>query len=278
MNNVNKFALPQALDEATQQFSRRSNSAFEVPTDFVFLPSRGKFYHPDSPVSGQDRLEVKFMTAREEALINSQELRKAGISFDRVINSILIDKRITSQDLLLGDKNAILLNARKNAIGSEYEFSFLCPKCKKQCDHVSNLDDIKIKDTDKVTDCEFTQEGTFFIKLPVSGIRLELRFLTGKDELSIDTITKNREENKLEPDKQATTFRFMIVSVDGDNDLTTIVSFINAMRFGDAVYLKEKYAEAQPDVSFPFTHSCKECGHIVEGGVPITVSFFWPKL
>ena len=127
MNNSNKFGLPSGLGGSFNGF--RSGGVYEPPTDFVELPSQGKYYSKDSALYGVDKLEVKFMTAREEDLLVSPGLNKAGIALDRVIESLLVDKRIKAKDLLIGDKNAILINARKNAFGSTYDFSFYCQKC-----------------------------------------------------------------------------------------------------------------------------------------------------
>ena len=94
MSGVNKFGLPN-IPGGNVNFSR--SSVYQVPTDFVELPSQGKFYPKDSPLYGVEKLEVKYMTAREEDLLVSPALRKEGIAIDRVIDSLIVDKRIQTK-------------------------------------------------------------------------------------------------------------------------------------------------------------------------------------
>ena len=142
--SMNKFGLPAGLGDSNS-FSRPTG-IYQVPTDFVELPSQGKFYPKDSPLYGVEKVEVRFMTAREEDLLVSPALVKEGIAMDRVIESILVDKRIKAKDLLVGDKTAILINARKNAYGDEYKFPFICTSCGKLNETSKNLSDIGSKE------------------------------------------------------------------------------------------------------------------------------------
>ena len=130
MNNLSKFGLPSGLGGNQNSFSRPA-AIYQVPTDFVELPSQGKFYPKDSPIYAVEKLEIKFMTAREEDLLVSPSLQKEGIAVDRVIESLLVNKNIKASDLLVGDKTAILLNARKNAYGEAYKFPYICKSCGK---------------------------------------------------------------------------------------------------------------------------------------------------
>jgi hypothetical protein len=277
MNNLNKFGLPSALGSGAVNFSK-SNGGYETPTDFVDLPSQGKFYSKDSPLYGVDKVEVKFMTAREEDLLVSPSLNKAGIALDRVIESLLVDKRIKAKDLLLGDKNAILINARKNAFGENYEFPYICLKCGAENTHVKNLNDISNKEIKDDENATITDSGTILLRLPKSGINVELKFLKGEDETSINQVLEKRTKNNLPQETLITRYRYMILSVNGDTDTETIISFINSMPIMDSSYLKKKYAELNPDINFTFSADCSNCGHTTEGGVPIMVNFFWPEL
>ena len=121
MNNLNKFGLPAGLGSDQSNFTRPIG-IYQVPTDFVELPSQGRFYSKESPLYGVEKLEIKYMTAKEEDLLVSPGLNKEGIAIDRVIESLVIDKRIRAKDLLVGDKNAILINARKNAFSVSFTF------------------------------------------------------------------------------------------------------------------------------------------------------------
>ena len=276
MSNLNKFGLPSGLGGVSNHFSR-ATGVYEPPTDFVELPSQGKFYSKDSPLFGVDKVEVKFMTAKEEDLLVSPSLNKAGIALDRVIESLLIDKRIKAKDLLIGDKNAILINARKNAFGENYEFGYMCAKCGSENKTTKNLNDISIKDI-KDEEANITENGTILIKLPKSGVNVELKFLKGEDELEIEQVLEKRIKNNLPAEALLTRYRYMFVSINGKDEQENIISFINSMPIMDSAYLKKKYTELSPDIQFTYSADCEKCAHTNEGGVPITANFFWPEL
>lgn len=277
MNNLNKFGLPTGLGNPTSPVSRPAG-VYESPTDFVDLPSRGKFYSKDSPLYGAEKIEVRYMTAKEEDLLVSPGLLRAGIAIDRVIESLVVDKRIRAKDLLIGDKNAILMNIRKNAFGDDYEFSYSCASCGAVNKHTEHFSNLEIKEIETREDCVVTEDGTIMMKLPKSGATVELKFLKGEDELAIEQIIQKRESSKLPTENLITRYRYMIVSVNGNDDQSLIMDFINSMPIMDSRYLRSRYSEMNPNVEFNYSSDCNKCGFTNQGGVPITANFFWPEL
>lgn len=279
MNDLNKFSLPAGLN-APPTISRPTG-IYQVPTDFVELPSMGKFYPKDSVLYNVTELEVKYMTAKEEDILVTPGLIKAGIAIDRVIESLLIDKRIKASDLLIGDRTAILVNARKNAFGDEYEFSYNCSQCGQINKHKEYFSNIKIK---PIEQNEFydLENGFLKIKLPNSGDVLTLKLLRGIDERLIEQTIKKREENKLHPENLLTRYRHMIVAVNDDFRTETIASFIEngGLGYVDSFYLRLRYAQLSPNISFTFHSVCKneECRYEENGDVPIVANFFRPQL
>lgn len=275
MNNLNKFGLPAGLGGVPSAFATRPTGVYEVPTDFVDLPSQGKFYSKDSPLHGVDKVEVRFMTAKEEDLLVSPGLQKAGLAIDRMIESLLVDKRIKAKDLLVGDKNAILINARKNAFGSDYQFSYVCTNCGKQNTCSKDLNEVTSKEIVPNDSCIITDSGTIMMKLPKSGVMLELKFLRGEDEVAIEQVLDKRIKNNLPAESLLTRYRYMILSVNGNTEMDAIVSFINSMPIADSIFLRKNYSDLNPDINFNFSDECKGCSHTNEGGVPIMANFFW---
>jgi len=92
----------------------------KFPTEVVDLPSQGLLYPKDSPLSS-GTIEIKYMTAREEDILTSANLIKKGIVIDKLLEALIIDKSIKLDDMLLGDKNAILIASRILAYGKDYE-------------------------------------------------------------------------------------------------------------------------------------------------------------
>ena len=102
----------QAEPPAPTTNSNEGLMSFVVPTEFVELPSGGRYYPQGHPLHNQETIEIKHMTAREEDLLTSRALLKKGLALDRLLESVIIDKKIRASDLLVGDRNAILISTR----------------------------------------------------------------------------------------------------------------------------------------------------------------------
>ena len=96
---------------------------FKFPTEVVDLPSKGHFYVEGHPLA-KGKVEVKYMTAKEEDILTSQNLIQQGTVIDVLLQSLIVDKTINVHDLLVGDKNAIMVAARILGYGKEYQFEY----------------------------------------------------------------------------------------------------------------------------------------------------------
>ena len=102
---------------------------FVAPTEFVELPSLGKGYPEGHPLKDKEVLEIHFMTARHEDILTSQSLLKKGMAFSKLIESLLVDRTIDPNSILLGDRAAIMIAARSSAYGNQYNTVVTCPAC-----------------------------------------------------------------------------------------------------------------------------------------------------
>ena len=96
---------------------------YKSPTEMVDLPSQGYFYFDGHPLSS-GKIEIKYMTAKEEDILTSQNLIQQGTVIDKLLESLIVDKSVKLDDLLIGDKNAIMVAARILGYGKEYEFTY----------------------------------------------------------------------------------------------------------------------------------------------------------
>jgi|TARA_R110002126_G_scaffold285618_1_gene436084 hypothetical protein len=253
---------------------------FVVPTEFVDLPSRGQFYAPSHPLHGQDTIEVRHMTAREEDILTSRTLLKKGIALDRLIESIVVNKSIKADTLLLGDKNSILVTSRIVAYGNEYNTKVTCPSCYAQVNFNFDLNNHQVRNSSDVDDLEFetTTNGTFKVTLPKTNVVAEFKVLTGADEnwLARQTEKKKKMKNAVES-TLSDQMRLFTVSLNGVTDKKTVNDFINHMPAADSRFLRTAYSKLSPNLDMTQDFSCYECGHEGELEVPFTAEFFWPK-
>ena len=105
---------------------------WEVPVEVVPLPSQGRVYPAGSPLRGRETVEIKAMTANEEDILMSPALIKQGKVLDKLMSSCLIDKSIDPQELLSGDRNALMIAIRITGYGSDYTVKTTCPNCSGQ--------------------------------------------------------------------------------------------------------------------------------------------------
>lgn len=267
----------------SEKFGLMPNSApvintYQVPTEIVELPSRGRFYPEGHPLKDVESVEIKFMTTREEDLLISPSLNEKGVAIDRVIESLVISTRVDASTIIPGDKNAILMAARKSAYGEDYSFTAVCPNCETSNDVVASLNDVMLKEVVEEEGCKYLENGNIFLVLPKSGASVELKILNSEDEKIIEETTKKRLKNNLPAEELITRYRRMFISVNESTETSYINNFIiNSLGILDSRYLRKKYLDMVPDISFKYSHNCSGCGNVLEGGVPIGTDFFWPK-
>ena len=151
-NNQDRVAVPQQVPpESTQtnqiqipNVEKPQPMQFSVPTEFVDLPSKGKYYPQGHPLRGRESVEVKFMTAKEEDILASTALIRRGVVFERLLQSVMLD-RIDPNDLLIGDKNALLIATRISGYGPEYETEVQCPSCSNKSEFTFDLSEAQVK-------------------------------------------------------------------------------------------------------------------------------------
>ena len=240
----------------------------KFPTEVVDLPSKGLLYPKDSPLSS-GKIEIKYMTAREEDILTSANLIKQGVVVEKLLESLIVDKSIKVDDLLIGDKNAILIASRVLAYGKEYEVEIEGQKV------VVDLTKLK----DKVLDESIISDGVneFEFELPATKRKLTFRLLTSGDEKTIDEEVKGYEKLHGIGYELTTRLKQQIVSVDGDTKRASINSFIdNEFLSRDSIAFRAHVASIMPDVDMTSTLTDAD-GNEKEFTVPMTVTFLWPS-
>jgi hypothetical protein len=271
--------------EAAMSLQKEGNSgllSFVAPTEFVNLPSQGKFYSSEHPLHNQNVVEIRYMTAKHEDILTSQTLLRKGIAIDRLIESLIIDKNIGLDTLLLGDKNAITIAARKTGYGNDYHTSMTCPGCATKQEYSFDLDELghNFPSAEELEEfgIELTDEGTFSIALPQTKVVLETRLLTDSDEKMLEKTSKMRKKHSMGPGEITLTDRLksVIISANNETKRDVIEQFVDNMPALDAKFFRTAYAALTPNVDMKQEYRCETCGFEEEVDVPLSADFFWP--
>ena len=244
---------------------------FKFPTEVIELPSKGLIYPKDNPLSS-GKIEMKYMTAKEEDILTNANYIQKGIVLDKLIESLIVSK-INYNDLIVGDKNALLVAARVLGYGKDYKFKAINPTTKQQEDFSVDLSTLKDKN---INPKDLKEEGVneFDFTLPHSKTLVSFKLLSHLDEKSIEREIKGLQKINKESNPQTTTrLKYLITSVDGDREKKTIREFIDIYLLArDARSLREEVRRIAPDVELVYNSDDVEEGI----DIPIDTSFFWP--
>jgi len=245
------------------------------PTEVVDLPSKGLLY-PEGHVLSGGTIEIKYMTAREEDILTSQNLIQKGVVLDELLKSLIASK-VQLNELMIGDKNAIMIAARVFGYGKMYSVDTTCPDCgetEKDCEY--DLTSFEHKEIDEK---QYDNNNVFEYELPQSKRKVEYKFMTHKDEADASNEIAKMKKTMGGRTKEVTTrLRKQIVSVDGNKEVKYINDFIENEFFAvDSKSYRDNYSELMPDIDFTTHFNCGMCGEISEIELPIAANFFWPS-
>ena len=240
---------------------------FKIPTEVVELPSKGKLYPEGSPLRS-GTVEMKYMTAKEEDILTNQNFIKSGIVIDKLLQSLIVSK-INYDDLLIGDKNAIMVAARILSYGASYEFEF---------GGVKQNVDLSIIDSKSLhPDFEQATTNEFTYTLPYSQNVVTFKLLTHGDEKTMDQEIKGLQKiNKESTNEVTVRLNHIITSINGSSEKKDIREFVNNYFLAkDAREFRKYYNEVSPDLNLNVT-LVDSNGVEEDADLPIGINFFWP--
>lgn len=254
----------------------KAEFGLDIMTELVPLPSGGKVYPAGSSLHASDVVEIKPMTAREEDILMSRSLLKKGTVITELIKSCLVDKTINTSEMLLGDRNALMIAVRITGYGPEYTVEMECPECEAKHKQTFNLAELPIKRLE--IDPVATGQNLFEFVLPHTKKKVHFKFTTGKDEEENTILAEKQKKLGLAPDGSITTsLQQSIVSVDGIEDRFKISNFVKMMPARDSLALRNYVKQHEPGVLMKQEMSCSACGHSQEVNMPLGVTFLWPS-
>ena len=242
------------------------NKKHKFPTETIDLPSKGLIYPEDNALSS-GKVEMKYMTAKEEDILTNQSYIEAGTVLDKLLQSLIVSD-INYNDLITGDKNALLIAARVLGYGKDYKFEYKGEEVEV---------DLSVIDNKEFDESSITKgENRFSFTLPNSKTEIEYKILTANDEKKITAEIRGlKKVNKKENRELSTRLKYMIVSVNGEEDKKTIREFVDTYLLAmDSRALRKHIADTQPDVNLDVTIDTSSGEEDIT--IPINLNFFWP--
>jgi len=242
-------------------------SEYKFPTETVDLPSKGLIYPSDSPLRS-GKVEMKYMTAKEEDILTNQAFIEQGVVLDKLLKALTLDK-FDIKTLFPGDKNALMVASRVLGYGKEYSFT------------MNNTDyniDLSVLENKTFDESLITSDGTFKFTLPSSENEIEFKFLTELDEEKItQEIEGLKKVNKNSSSEVTTRLKHQIVVINGSSDKNDIREFVDTMLLAsDSRALRIYIKDISPDVNLSTTVEIN--GKEEKIDIPINLNFFWPDL
>jgi len=246
---------------------------FKYPTEQIDLPSKGLLYPKESPLS-KGTIEMKYMTAKEEDILSNANFIRQGTVIDKLLQSMIVTP-IDFNELLNGDKNAILLAARILGYGKDYDFIYTDPNTG-ESEKVTA--DLSLLESKQVDESIFTLgKNEFNFELPVSKVVITFKLLTHGDEQKLDKEIAGMKKLNAQGSFDVTTrLKHTVLAVNGDREVATVREFSDNMLARDVRAFREYVNKISPDVDLKVSFT-KANGDVVEGvDLPIGASFFWP--
>lgn len=270
--------LPQVIQHGKNQTppvgEQPQQPKYDFPTEIIELPSRGLLYPEGHPLA-EGKIEIKYMTAREEDILSTQSYIKQGVVLDKLCEAVIVTKGVKFDDLLVGDKNALLLAARAYGYGPEYETK-VTTSAGNEVPITIDLSSVPHKVFDDTLITPHVNE--FEYTLPKAGNVIKFKILTVGDQKRIDGDLKGlRKAQDIYGTQNLTTrFRYMILSVDGNTDKSNINKFIQNMLAVDSRAFREYINKISPDVDLEVEGEDPETGEPFRNNFEIGVDLFYP--
>lgn len=247
--------------------------SFVIPTEEVPLPTEGRFYPSSNTLHGRKSLEIKAMTAKEEDLLSSVSEGDNENLFNRLIQGLLVDQTVKSEDLHEEDKLALLLQARITGYGEEYNTTAFCENCNKSTEFIFSLRKSSVVPASKeaVYDAD---SDVYSLDLPVSKINVKIRRLTDDDLKSLEKEKQKKDSLNIEFNTTVSKINKMIISANDISERTTILQLSEVLPAADAKNILNFHNGIYPKLSTKQTVACQVCGTEQEREVPLSWAFF----
>jgi len=253
------IAVPNAIPKAPvfnpQDFekamSKETDPDLMTSYEIVKLPSKGLFYS-----HGISEVHVEYMTSKDEDLLTTPSLIDGGGILDILLRRKIKTPGIAVEDLLQGDRNAIILFLRTSSYGADYSVQVSDPRTGVPFSAKVDLLKLKYKEPTQMPD----QYGYFQVEIPMRKKVVTFRLISnGEDNTIYKKSEAQKEAYNLEFSEYSTMkLKAHIVAINEKTDRSYIDRFVDAMPALDALTIRRKIMEVSPDVDMKYEFQAKD--------------------
>lgn len=255
------------------------DDVYVPPVTTVPLPSRGLVYGPNSALFDTPSLDVRAMTAKDENILTSPALIRKGKMLSALMRACVTNRSIDPDEMLVGDRNALMIAIRNVSYGPGYHATVACPKCGESAEYEFDLSKLSVKELEAEPEGGLGQ-NLFSFKFPTTGHTVRFRLLTAVLATELDQVLEGQRKAKgvgAVEENVTVGLAHQIVSLNGDDDRKRITRIVENLPVRDARALRSHIDKISPGVDMDQHMECAACGERSEVEVPITAEFFWPK-
>jgi len=256
-------------EEYERTMSQETDPDLMTSYEIVKLPSKGLFYK-----NGISEVNVEYMTSKDEDLLTTPSLIENGTVLDILLKRKIKTKGIVPDDLLAGDRNAIILFLRSSSYGPEY--SVQVPDPRTNVSFKTKVDLLKLRY--KKVKGQPDGEGYFSVKIPMRKKTVKFRLLTSGEETMLFNQAEAHKEAYNQEFNEFTTNKLKshIVNINEKTDRTYIGKFVDAMPALDALTIRKKIIDVSPDVDMDYEFKAKD-GYKFKAQLTVGIDFFFPS-
>ena len=255
-----------ASDSVNPYLLEISQPNYNSPFDVIPLPSQGKTYR-----TKKQNIRVGYMTTADENILSSPNLLQSGEFLSILINRKILEPELRYKDLLVGDRNAIMIWLRATGYGEMYPVTIL-DENGDPFETEINLNDLKTINLGAEPD----EEGLFPYHFKLSNVDARFKFLTCGDVEEVNKLIEVEKESGVLVDNSSTyLLEKMIVEINGSRDRHSIKDFVSSIRIKDGKDFNTYVESIESGIDLNITVGTPGGGS-VDTFLPLNLGFFWP--
>lgn len=270
MFNNNEEKISAAQNKFQDAITRETDPDLITSYEIVELPSKGLFY-PD----GLKEVKVEYMTSKDEDILTSISLIEKGEVINELLRRKVKTPGVNVNNLLIGDRSAIILFLRTSSYGPNYDVNVTHPKTGNPFKATVDLTKLKYKEITKLPD----EKGEFEVEIPMRKKVVKFRLLTYNEIHKLELKAEKIQEEYGEEYSRFNSMKLKahVTSINGNTDRSYIDKFIDAMPALDSFTIRKEILEVEPNVNMNYTFETAD-GYKFNSALSIGIDFFFPSI